>query len=79
MLWGIFLAAIVLVFVLVRTFTREVVEVRVAAVNHQNLLSTVSTNGKVEPVEVFQAHAMAPGVVAKVYVQVGRRSRPATC
>lgn len=73
MLWGIFLAAIVLVFVAVRTFTREVVDVRVAAVNHQNLLSTVSTNGKVEPIEEFQAHAPAPGVVAKVYVQVGQK------
>ena len=53
MLWGIFLAVIVLVFAAVRMFTREIIEVRVAAVNHQNLLSTVSTNGKVEPIEVF--------------------------
>ena len=73
MLWGIFLAVIVLVFAAVRMFTREIIEVRVAAVNHQNLLSTVSTNGKVEPIEVFQAHAPAPGVVAKVFVTVGQK------
>ena len=73
MLWGIFLAAIVLVFVAVRMFTREVVDVRVRAVSHENLLSTVSTNGKVEPIEAFQAHAPTPGVVGKIFVQVGQK------
>ena len=73
MLWGIVLAVVVLAVVAVRSFTREKVEIRVAAVNHQNLLSTVSTNGRVEPVEYFQAHAPAPGVVAKLYVSVGQK------
>jgi HlyD family secretion protein len=49
------------------------VEIRVASVNHQNLARTVSTNGRVEPVEYFQAHAPAPGVVAKLYVDVGQK------
>jgi len=73
LLWGIFLAAIVLVVVSVRAFTRDVVEVRVAAVNHQNLLSTVPTNGKVEPIEKFQAAAPSAGVIAKIYVEVGQK------
>ena len=73
MLWGLLLAAVVLIVVGVRSFTREKVEIRVAAVNHQNLLSTVSTNGRVEPVEYFQAHAPAPGVVEKLYVEVGQK------
>jgi HlyD family secretion protein len=73
MLWGIVLAVVVLAVVAVRSFTREKVEIRVAAVNHQNLLSTVSTNGRVEPVEYFQAHAPAAGVVAKLYVSVGQK------
>jgi HlyD family secretion protein len=73
LMWGIFLVAIALVVIGVRTFTREVVEVRVAPVNHQNLISTVSTNGKVEPVEYFQAHAPSAGVVAKVFVDVGQK------
>jgi len=73
LLWGIFLAVIVLVFIAVRMFTREEVEVRVAAVNRQNLIASVSTNGKVEPVEEFQAHAPLPGVVARVYVQMGQK------
>jgi HlyD family secretion protein len=73
MLWGTALAVVVLAVVAVRSFTSEKVEIRVAAVNHQNLLSTLSTNGRVEPMEIFQAHATAPGVVAKLYVEVGQK------
>jgi HlyD family secretion protein len=73
LLWGTFLAVVALIVVGVRSFTREKVEIRAAAVNHQNLLSTVSTNGRVEPVEIFQAHAPAPGVVEKLYVEVGQK------
>ena len=73
LLWGIFLAVIVLVFIAVRMFTRETVEVRVAPVSRQNLVASVPTNGKVEPIQEFQAHAPGPGVVAKVYVQVGQK------
>lgn len=72
LLWGIFLAVIALVFIAIRVFTRETVEVRVAAVSHQNLISSVPTNGKVEPINEFQAHAPAPGVVEKLYVKVGQ-------
>src|SRR5258707_3924965 len=46
LLLGIVLAVIVLIIVGVRSFTRDTVEVRVAAVNHQNLLSTVSRDRK---------------------------------
>jgi HlyD family secretion protein len=72
-LLGIVLAVIALVIVAIRSFTRDTVEIRVSAVNHQNLLSTVSTNGRVEPVEYYQAHSPAPGVVEKVYVEVGQK------
>ena len=74
-LWGTVLAVIVLIILGVRSFTRDKVEIRVAVATHQNLLSTVSTNGKVEPIEIFQAHALAPGVVAKLYVEVGQKVR----
>lgn len=73
LMWGLFLAIIVVVSLFVRSLTREEVEVRVSSVDHQNLISSVSTNGKVEPIEEFQAHAPAPGVVDKVYVQVGQK------
>jgi HlyD family secretion protein len=70
MLWVIFFAVIVLAFVIVRSSTRDILEVRAAAVDHQNLVSSVPTNGKVEPIGEFQAYAPAAGVVGKVYVQV---------
>ncbi len=72
-LTGIVLAVVGLAILAIRTFTRDVVEIRASAATHQNLLSTVSTNGRVEPIEVFQAHAPAPGVVAKIYVEVGQK------
>jgi HlyD family secretion protein len=70
---GIVLLIAVLALVGVKTFSHDLVEVRVAGVNHQNLVSSVSTNGKVEPVEYYQAHAAAPGVVEKIYVDVGQK------
>jgi HlyD family secretion protein len=73
LLWSIFLALVVAVFIIVRVSTRAEVEIRVTTAGHQNLLSTVSTNGKVEPIEQFQAYAPAPSTVAKVYVQVGQK------
>lgn len=78
--WGI--AAIVLVAAVFgyRYFTREKVEVRTAQVTRQSLTSNVSTNGKVEPVEgsEFQAHAPTPGIIKKIYVDVGDEVKPGT-
>lgn len=73
LLWVIFLAVLLFAFIASRIFNRDTVEVRVAPVTHQNLLKSVSTNGKVEPVEEFPAYAPAPGVIAKVYVEVGQK------
>ena len=64
--------AVVAIFA-IRSFTRETVDVRVSPVTHENLISSVSTNGKVEPVQQFQAHAPAPGVVKQVFVDVGQK------
>lgn len=54
-----------------RHLTREIVEVKTAPVSYQDLLSSVSTNGKVEPIEEFQAHAPAPGIVKQIYAEIG--------
>lgn len=70
---GILLGVLLLVVVVVRSFTREVVEVSAAAVTHQNLVKSVPTNGKVEPIDNFRAHAEGPGVVSKIYVKVGQK------
>jgi HlyD family secretion protein len=47
------------------------VTVRSATVERENLLSTLSTNGKVEPTEDYQAHAAQPSVVKNLYVTLG--------
>jgi HlyD family secretion protein len=73
LLWAIFLAVIGLVVFGIRSITRDVVEIRAASASHQNLMSSVSTNGKVEPIEEYQAHAPSPGVIQKVAVQIGQK------
>ena len=64
----------------VRTLTKSTVEVQVVRVTHQDLVSTVSTNGKVEPVDgaAFQAHAPGPGIIAKIYVDVNQKVQAGT-
>jgi HlyD family secretion protein len=75
LLTGILLGVGILGAFGIRSLTREIVDIRTAPVTHQNLLSTISTNGRVEPIEYFQAHAPAPGVVRDIYVSVGQKVR----
>jgi HlyD family secretion protein len=72
-LLGIAVILVVLVLVGVKISARDAAEVRVANVNHQNVLSSVSTNGKVEPIDEYQAHAPFAGVVERLYVEVGQK------
>jgi HlyD family secretion protein len=74
--WGLVLAVILLVFLVLRSTTHEATEIKVASVDRQNLISSVSTNGKVEPIGEFQAYAPQAGVVAKVYVEVLQKVKP---
>ncbi len=69
-LWAIFLTVIVLGYIIFRSTRRDLIEVRASTVDHQNMVSAISTNGKVEPIGEFQAYAPAPGIIAKVYVEV---------
>ncbi len=73
---GFALLVVILLLLYLRSPSREAVQVRVAAASRQDLLRTVATNGKVEPVEEFQAHAPFAGVVQKILVDVGRDVRP---
>lgn len=73
-LWS--LLAIVLVVVVFLYMRRSPeVQVRVARVSRQDVTSTIPTNGKVEPIIDFQAHASSPGTVAKLYVHLGEQVR----
>jgi HlyD family secretion protein len=72
--WFWILLAIVIVvgaFLFLRR--KPVVEVRVARVSRQDLINTIPTNGKVEPIVDFQAHAPNPGVIEKLYVHLGEQ------
>ena len=70
-LWVFVLLLIVFAVLLVRNLTHEKVEVRVARASFETLSSTVSTNGKVEPVNEYPANAPFAGVLQKIYVHLG--------
>lgn len=57
----------------VRSFTRSDVEIRAARADYGDLLSSIATNGKVEPMQNFQAHAAEPGTVKDVFVRSGQQ------
>ncbi|MBZ5505752.1 MAG: efflux RND transporter periplasmic adaptor subunit [Acidobacteriia bacterium] len=72
------LAVVVLVVIAVVLFTginrrRGSTPVRAEKVVRQEIASVISTNGKIEPVNSFEAHAPAPASVNKVLVAEGDR------
>jgi HlyD family secretion protein len=78
LLWLFGIAIIVGIVFAVRSFTREDVEVTVVPVTYQTLSSTVSTNGKIEPIYDFQAHAPFAGAIKRIFVEVGEKVRKGT-
>jgi HlyD family secretion protein len=62
---------LVLVFMSVRSLTRDRLEVRVAQAAHRSLESTISTNGRVEPITPYEIAAPISTTVKAVYVQPG--------
>lgn len=70
---GLILAVIILAaFVSLR---RARVTVRTALVERQTITATISTNGKVEPIDNFEAHAPVSTTVQRVYIQQGDWAR----
>ncbi len=78
LLWVAGLAVVTGIVIAVRSLTREQVAVRVVPVTYQTIVDKFSTNGKVEPVEEYQAHAPGPGVIQKIFVEVGEKVTPGT-
>lgn len=65
-------AAIIALFVFSGWMMRRgVVLVRAETVTRQAIASVVTTNGRVEPVQNFEAHAMAQAVVKRVFMREG--------
>ena len=73
-LW-ILLAVVLMIVVFFYMRQRPEVQVRVARVSRQDVTSTIPTNAKVEAIVDFQAHAAAPGTVARLYVHHGEHVR----
>src|SRR5580698_1434319 len=71
--WLLWTAGIVVGVVLLASFMSrgEVVPVRAAMAQRSTIRSVVSTNGKIEPVENFQAHAPVGTTVTKLLVREG--------
>lgn len=59
--------------VLLRSFSRGAVQVRMATVHRGNLISTLSTNGRVEPARNFAAFSPRAGTIKAVYVHEGEK------
>ena len=76
LLWVAGLVVAAGIFFAIRSLTHVTTAVRVVPVTSQTLLDTVDTNGKVEPVDEFQAHAPGPGVIKKIDVSVGQHVVP---
>src|ERR1700739_2052794 len=62
---------LILVFFSVRSLTRDRLQVRVVEVARQSLESTISTNGRVEPVTNYPIASPIATTVKAVHVQTG--------
>jgi len=62
---------LIVVFFTVRALTRDRVEIHVAMAARIPLISTISTNGRVEPLVNYEIHSPVATTVKEVYVQPG--------
>jgi HlyD family secretion protein len=67
------LGAIVILAILYSTFRQTPLKVRATTVQRGSIRSVVSTNGKVEPIHNFEAHAPVPTTVKRLLVKEGDR------
>jgi HlyD family secretion protein len=76
--WLIVGAAVVFVALLAAFMSmgRKDIPVRGFRVRRQTLTSSISTNGKIRPVDNFEAHAPAPTTVARILVHEGDSVQP---
>jgi HlyD family secretion protein len=76
-IWRAIIFSLIAVVVLAAFISRRKGEVPVRAdrVLRQDLINSISTNGKVEPIDNFEAHAPAPTTVRKILVHEGQHIR----
>jgi len=73
---GIVLVIVALVLFSGWMLRRGPVNVRAEKVARQQIANIISTNGKIEPVSNFEAHAAAPATVKRVLVKEGDQVKP---
>ena len=73
-LWVGAVILIVIVFFMARSLMRDRLPVREVQVGRQELISTVSTNGRVEPVANYEIYSPVSTTVKAVYVQPGDKA-----
>ncbi len=75
--WWLVLAAVIAAIVLTASVSsrRTVVQVRAADVTRGDITSTIDTNGTIQPLNNFEAHAPAPTTVKQLLVKEGDRVR----
>jgi HlyD family secretion protein len=71
--WRSSAVLLVLVFFVARYFLRDQLPVREVKVTHQEVLNTVSTNGRVEPLANYEIHSPLSATVNAVYVVPGEK------
>jgi HlyD family secretion protein len=64
---------VVLIFFVTRSWTRDRLPVRAVRVSRQQLVNTISTNGRVEPVTNYPIYSPVSSTVEALYVQQGDR------
>src|ERR1700688_3496371 len=71
--WLLWAAAIAVAVLLLASFMSrdEVIPIRAAMVERSTIRSVISTNGKVEPLQSFEAHAPVGTTVKKLLVKEG--------
>ncbi len=70
-LWTVAVLILLAVFFTARYFLRERLPVRVARVEHAMLVNTISTNGRVEPIQNYPFYSPIATTVKAVYAQEG--------
>jgi HlyD family secretion protein len=76
---GIILIAVVLAVVILAAFVslrRSQVPIRAGRAQRETMIASISTNGKIEALNNFEAHAPIATTVKKVYVQQGQWVKP---
>src|SRR5450755_3934288 len=73
--WLVWAAGIALAVLLLASFMSrdDVIPVRAATVERSTIRSVISTNGKVEPLQSFEAHAPVGTTVKKLLIKEGDR------